>query len=136
MSSSDEEDLVLLLLLNSNDSNNINRRKYWVHPYSKKNAESFGIFSVAKELALYPEKFHSFYRMSQESFKLLCDMVQSSTGKRDTNFRRAISVEERLLITLKVSFSISFKLSNQLFINFYLVLDLVKNIGYTKPRVK
>lgn len=50
---------------------------------------------------MYPEKFKDFYRMSQGSFKILSELVRPNLEKRDTNFRLAISVEERLLITLR-----------------------------------
>lgn len=104
MSSSDE-DLLMLLLLNSNNKNtNVNekrKRKYWVHPYLKKNVDNLGTFSVAKELKMFPEKFQNFYRMTQKSFEFLTELVRPILKKKDTNFRKSITVEERLLITLR-----------------------------------
>ncbi|CAI6358956.1 unnamed protein product [Macrosiphum euphorbiae] len=99
MSSSDEDMLMILLVNNMNK--NKKKRKYWVHPFIKNNANTLGTFSVTKELAMYPEKFKNFYRMSQESFNVLSDMVRTKLQKKDTNFRLSISVEERLLITLR-----------------------------------
>lgn len=103
MSSSDEELMMVLLLNYNNNVQNKRKRMYWVHPYLK-NVDTLGTFSVAKELSMFPEKFQSFYRMSQKSFNVLCELVQPTLQKRDTNFRKAITVEERLLITFRLVF--------------------------------
>jgi hypothetical protein len=39
--------------------------------------------------------------MSIENFSLLVDLVGPQIEKQDTNFRKAVSTEERLLITLR-----------------------------------
>ncbi|KAF0749793.1 protein ANTAGONIST OF LIKE HETEROCHROMATIN PROTEIN 1-like isoform X1 [Aphis craccivora] len=70
MSSSDE-DMLMLLLVNNINKNNKKKRKYWVHTFIKNNVNTLGTFSVTKELAMYPEKFKNFYRMSQEFFNVL-----------------------------------------------------------------
>jgi len=57
---------------------------------------------------MYPEKFKDFYRMSQGSFKILSELVRPNLEKRDTNFQLAISVEERLLITLIGKYILSY----------------------------
>jgi len=56
---------------------------------------------VSKELDQDPEKFHGYYRMNPETFTILVNIVEASIRKKDTNFRQAVSVEERLLITLR-----------------------------------
>lgn len=101
MSSTDEDLMVLLLLINNNNDSQKRKRKYWVHPYLKKNVDTLGTFSVAKELSLYPEKFQTFYRTTQKSFEILSELVRPMLQKKDTHFRKAITVEERLLITLR-----------------------------------
>lgn len=95
-SSSSDEDVLMLLIVN-----NINKEKNKRKRFIRNNAPTLGTFSVSSELSMYPEKFKDFYRMSQGSFKILSDLVRPNLEKRDTNFRLAISVEERLLITLR-----------------------------------
>jgi hypothetical protein len=51
-------------------------------------------FAVARELDQDPVKFHNFYRMSIESFKILLQIVGPEIRKKDTNFRKAVTVEE------------------------------------------
>ncbi|KAL4125826.1 hypothetical protein QTP88_010066 [Uroleucon formosanum] len=60
-----------------------------------------GTFIVSKELDQDAEKFHGYYRINPETFTILVNIVEASIKKRDTNFRQAVSVEERLLITLR-----------------------------------
>lgn len=75
------------------------KRWFWIHPHFIRNV-CYSIFIVSKELDQDPEKFHGYYRMNPETFTILVNIVEASIRKRDTNFRHAVSVEERLLITL------------------------------------
>lgn len=75
-------------------------RKYWVTPYISNNINR-GAFVCAKELGYDEDKFKSFYRMSKESFRLLVQFVRPEIMKQDTHYRCCITVEERLLITLR-----------------------------------
>ena len=55
-----------------------------------------------KELELEREVWYTQYlRMSPQQFKYLTDLVSSDASKVDTNWRKAISVEERLAVTLR-----------------------------------
>jgi hypothetical protein len=71
-----------------------------VHPFFSDKLNS-GAYIVSKELNQDPELFKSFYRMSTKSFSLLVDLVGPEIRRKDTNFRTAVSAEERLLITLR-----------------------------------
>jgi len=71
-----------------------------MHPYIKNNRNR-NVFVAAKELLKDDRKFHSFYRMSKEGFSEVAEKVRPYIQKQDTNFRRSVSVEERLLITLR-----------------------------------
>jgi hypothetical protein len=48
---------------------------------------------VARELDQDPVKFNNFYQMNIESFKLLVQTVAPEIGKKDTHFRKAMTVE-------------------------------------------
>lgn len=76
------------------------RREFWVHPFIREN-QSRSAFALARELEKDEEKFKGFYRMSRELFKELVGKLSPVIRKKDTNRRRCISVEERLLITLR-----------------------------------
>lgn len=99
MSSSEDED-VLAFVNMININQNRTKRRYWVHPFWKKSQTKSG-FSVFKELNMYPERFQSFYRMKRETFEVLVRKVRPKILKKDTNYRRAISPEERVLITIR-----------------------------------
>jgi hypothetical protein len=49
---------------------------------------------VARELDQDPIKFHSFYRINIESFKLLVEMVAPEIRKKVTNFWKAMTVKK------------------------------------------
>ena len=44
------------------------------------------------------EKFHGFFRMNIEQFYRLSQLVGEEIRKQNTNYRRAISPEERLAV--------------------------------------
>lgn len=76
------------------------KRKWWVHPFIATNQKN-RMFIAAKELDKHPVKFKLFYRMSKKLFLELVEKVRPHVEKKDTNFRKSVSVEERLLITLR-----------------------------------
>jgi hypothetical protein len=71
-----------------------------MHPLFRNNLNS-GAYIISKDLNQDPELFKSFYGMSIENFSLLVDLVGPQVRRKDTNFRTAVSAEERLLITLR-----------------------------------
>jgi hypothetical protein len=101
MSSSEDEDVTgALAWLNVMNVQHQRRRRFWVHPYWRENSHERGAYKIFKELNLYPERFHSFYRISKSSFDVLVTKVAPVIRKKYTNFRQAISPDERLLITV------------------------------------
>lgn len=94
-SSSDEDDFFMWNLIR-----NRRRRRYWVHPYHD-DCATVGNFKVAEELNHHEEKFYSYYRMSQTTYRLLLDLVGPRIRKQNTNYRESICPSERLLITLR-----------------------------------
>lgn len=103
MSSSEDEDALLFVqLANLNaKSQEKKRKKYWIHPLWQKN-KKFGIFNVYKnDLNLDDQKFKLFYRMKKVTFCKLLTNLRPMLQKQDTNFRRCVSPEERLLVTLR-----------------------------------
>lgn len=76
------------------------KRRFWVRPFHVANV-CHSATVVAAEMNSDSEKFKSFYRMNQENFLILVDLVSPLIQKKDTNYRLAVSPEERLLITLR-----------------------------------
>ena len=78
---------------------NKKKRRYWVHPLlDDKNNTAY---QLAKDFKGDDDKFQNFYRMSYPTFKKLREIVEPHIKKKDTNFRRALSGEEKLIITLR-----------------------------------
>lgn len=98
MSSSSDDSVVLTYWYMKNLQKR--KRKWWIHPYITKN-KNRRAFIAAKELKKHEKKFQAYYRMSRKLFIELVQMVRPYLQKKDTNYRKSISVEERLLITLR-----------------------------------
>ncbi|CAH2018118.1 unnamed protein product [Acanthoscelides obtectus] len=102
MSSSEDEDALLFMqLVNLNAiSQETKKKRHWVHPLWQKN-KKFGIFNVyKKDLNLDDQKFKLFYRMKKETFSKLLTKLRPMLQK-NTNFRKCVSPEESVLITLR-----------------------------------
>ncbi|XP_029343761.1 uncharacterized protein LOC115033804 [Acyrthosiphon pisum] len=97
--SSDEDDVILLWWW-ARQKKISKKRRYWVHPINVSNICS-STSVVANELHSDPDKFKTFYRMSKSNFDNLVHIVGPKIFKKDTNFRIAVPVEERILITLR-----------------------------------
>lgn len=76
------------------------KRRYWVHPINVSNI-GHSTSKVANELYSDPDKFKTFNRMGKSNFDNLVHIVGPKIIKKDTNFRLAVPVEERILITLR-----------------------------------
>ena len=72
-------------------------QEFWIHPVTaRRDCNSF-----LAELKHDPAKFYNYCRMSVNTFDHLLDIADDKIQKRDTNCRRSISPEDRLLITLR-----------------------------------
>lgn len=78
----------------------IPNRDYWIHPYNKKR-DVLQISSLIAELRTHEDKFYNFVRMSTKTFDIILKLCKPSLTKMETNFRAAITPEERLFITLR-----------------------------------
>ncbi|XP_073406903.1 uncharacterized protein [Dendrobates tinctorius] len=77
------------------------RRRLWIHPIVELRESRGAYHTLYSELRANPEKFTDYIRMSHESFMDLLARVQQSIRRQDTQLRRAIPPEERLLVTLR-----------------------------------
>jgi len=72
-----------------------------VHNISSRR-ESFGEFhNLLDDLLKEEERFWRYSKMSSDIFKCILELIHTSIKKQNTNFRRSISPEERLMVTLR-----------------------------------
>lgn len=78
------------------------QRSIWSKKWLLKR-ESCGAFSqIMNELLIEdPMQMQNFFRMSPSDFEELTNRISCYIIKQDTKFRRAISTQERLAITLR-----------------------------------
>ena len=96
-----DDELLLLLLLRRKRQNKLRRKRLWVHPINRKR-KLFGEFHhLVNELLFDSSRFQSYFRMSPYDFDALVTSLRPLIRKRDTNYREAISAEQRLAITLR-----------------------------------
>ena len=70
-------------------------RKHWIRPGRKNDwCLSFKYNQVT------PQDWHKNFRMSKESFLVLCQQLEEHLTKCNTRFWKAVSVEEKVALTL------------------------------------
>ncbi|XP_066945794.1 uncharacterized protein [Macrobrachium rosenbergii] len=79
------------------------RRKHWIHPFKAERETSKRFEKFHENIRKCDERFFEYYRMSKASFDELLEVLRPRISKRNTKFRRSISPEERLTITLRAS---------------------------------
>lgn len=97
---SEEEYLLLALLLRRRRKRH-RRRTLWMHPITSERISVGQYYTLMHRLQADPAKFFDYFRMSEETFKNLLNLIQPYIARQDTNMRKSISAEERLAITLR-----------------------------------
>lgn len=100
MDNSSEDDDLFLITLIKHKRKLKKKREFWVHPLSRLHPVCSN-FVKYKHLNRYPRKFKSFFRMHPDTHKSLLLLVGPHLGKKDTKYRNAVPVEERLMITIR-----------------------------------
>ncbi|XP_068122462.1 uncharacterized protein [Hyperolius riggenbachi] len=77
------------------------RRRWWVHPLLARRQRKGEFQALYRDLRRHPQKFYSYTLMSIPLFDTLLEMVKDDLRKKDTTFRRAVTPQEQLLITLR-----------------------------------
>jgi hypothetical protein len=71
-----------------------------VHNISSRR-ESFGeLHNILDDLIKDEERFLRYFKMSPDTFKYNLELIHTSIKKQNKSFRRSISSEERLMVTL------------------------------------
>ncbi|XP_069619986.1 uncharacterized protein [Ranitomeya imitator] len=77
------------------------RRRMWVHPLLTKRLTKGHFHRLYTALREHPEKFYLYCRMTIRTFDILLEILRPGITYQDTRMRKAISAEERLLLTLR-----------------------------------
>lgn len=73
----------------------------WVHEFNESRNTCGEFNRLYRDARKYSDKFFNYLRMTRETFDLLLEKLETHLHREDTNFRRPISSEERLVITLR-----------------------------------
>jgi hypothetical protein len=77
------------------------RRRYWRAPWNRKRPEQSVNCNLLKELEVDGASYRKYIHVDRCHFQDLSDRVAPFIAKSDTKFHDAISVEERLALTLR-----------------------------------
>jgi len=72
-----------------------------VHNISSRRESLDEFHNLLDDLLKDEERFWRYLRMSSDTFKYILELIRTSIMKQNTNFRRSISPEERLMATLR-----------------------------------
>jgi len=75
-------------------------KDHWVNPIFADREKNGEFHTLFKELLKQPPKFFQYTRMSPDTFFYILGAIREDIEKV-SNFRKCISAEERLLITLR-----------------------------------
>jgi len=76
----------------------------WVHPINIKRPVFETLSHLYPDLLEVEEKFHGFFKMNIDHFYRLSHLVGDEIQKQSTNYRRAITPEEKLAFFLVSSY--------------------------------
>ena len=76
-------------------------REVWIHPLNVERYAKGEFYCLYLDQRYFPDKFFENYRMSTLQFDDILSKIHHLISKQDTNFRKAITPEEKLCITLR-----------------------------------
>ena len=76
-------------------------REFWIHPLNVERSQKGEFYTHYADHRHYPERFFQLYRMNVMKFDELLHKVTPYLRKKELNLRETISVEQRLVITLR-----------------------------------
>ena len=72
-----------------------------IHPLNVERSSKGKFYRLYLDQRHFPEKFFENYRMSTHQFDEILYKIDPLVQKKDTNFRRTITPEEKLALTLR-----------------------------------
>ena len=76
-------------------------RRVSVHQILQRRSVYGEYHHLVRELYFHADKFHEYFRMTEEQFENLLGLIESNIRKKNTNWKRAITPRERLSICLR-----------------------------------
>ena len=76
-------------------------KEVWIHSLNVERASKGEFYRLYVDQQHFPEKFFENYRMSTHQFDKILNKIDPLVQKKDTNFRKAITPEEKLALTLR-----------------------------------
>ena len=76
-------------------------REVWIHPLNVERSGKGEFYRLYLDQRHFPEKFFGNYCMSTHQFDDILNKIDPLVRKKDTNFRKAITPEEKLALTLR-----------------------------------
>ena len=78
-----------------------NNREWWIHPINVKRERCGEFHLLFNDLKEDEERFRSYFRMMPQTFYTILDLITEDLQKQETNYRKPVSPEERLALTLR-----------------------------------
>lgn len=102
MSSRKREIAAALLILCMSKKNELKKKKKWVRSWVQRRNNLGAYHTLTRELELEDaQQFRNFCRFSSVEVELLVQLVNPLIFKKNTPMRNAISVRERMMVTLR-----------------------------------
>jgi hypothetical protein len=76
-------------------------RKVWVHDIDMKRKEKGEFHHLVKGLEEHPNCYDKYFRMTKGEFNFLHDLIRDDIKTRNTQFREAVIMEEKLAVCLR-----------------------------------
>ena len=76
-------------------------REVWIHPLNEDRRRKGEFFNLYLDQRHFPEKFFEHYHMTPQQFDEILQKIAPISKKKDTNFRKSITAEEKLSLTLR-----------------------------------
>ena len=76
-------------------------REVWIHPLNVERVSKGEFYRLYLDQRHFPEKFFENYCMSMHQFDEILNKIDPLVRKKDINFRKAITPEEKLALTLR-----------------------------------
>lgn len=79
------------------------KERLWVHELNTNKEKEGEYHTLFSKLKKHPDKFFEYCRMDEETFNIVLNLnaIKDTIQKLERNFRKPISAEERLLVTLR-----------------------------------
>ena len=78
------------------------KKRIWVHDILQRREQLGEFHRLVRELSSHEDKFFEYFRMSEDQFLQILQLVQGDLQKNVTHYRKPISAKERLALCLRL----------------------------------